>query len=51
LSSFEKSNILPVLEADNVVETGEVVSEDVDQSSSGVISRLYAFCEAALVFL
>jgi hypothetical protein len=51
LSSFKKSDILPILKTDNVVETREVLSKDVDQSGSGMVGSLYAFGEAALVFL
>jgi hypothetical protein len=51
LSSLEKADILPVLKTNNVVETGEVLSEDVDKSSSGMVGSLYALYEAAFVFL
>jgi hypothetical protein len=51
LSSLEKSDVLPTLKTDNIVEAGEIISEDVDKSGSGMVGSLYAFNKAALVFL
>ncbi len=51
LSSFKKSDVLPILKAYNIIETGKVVGKYVDQGSCGMISSVYAFREAALIFL
>jgi hypothetical protein len=51
LSSFEKPNVLSILKTYNIIETGKVVSQDVDQSGSRMFGSLDAFREAALVFL
>jgi hypothetical protein len=51
LCSLEKPYTFPVLETYDIIEAGEIIGENVDQSRSGIAGFCYAVCKAALVLL
>lgn len=51
LGTFEKTHAFAILKAHHVIETGEILCKNVDQSSCRVIGSVYALLETALILL